>query len=243
VATVTAPSVSSAWKQVLSLSLQQRGHELCPLTVEVTCGGEPDDPKFRHQLNRILASSGKASVETVARTIFPIGLWNPQESRSRLYDRYYAILRKLHKYPANARGLYFERLIKYPLEKHTKTFSNQLEFIISTYTSKRNHRRSALQASLYNPFVDASNSPRLGFPCLHQLAFIPSDNEQLTIAAFYPLHYIFERAYGNYLGLIYLGRFMAKEMGLELARLVCVASIAKLEAVPQRLKSLNLSGN
>jgi hypothetical protein len=238
-----APSVSSAWKQVVQLSLRRRAHEVCPLTVEISCGDEPEDLKFRAQLNQIMKLADKASVETVSRTIFPIGLWNPEAPRSDLFRRYDTILRKLHSYPSNARGLYFERLIKYPLKRKSDTVMNQLEFIISTYVSSKNHRRSALQASLYNPFVDASNAPRLGFPCLHQLAFIPSNGDQLSVTAFYPIHYLFERAYGNYLGLIDLGRFMAKEMGLQLTRVVCVAGIAKLEVSPTLLKSLNLSEN
>ena len=43
------------------------------------------------------------------------------------------------------------------------------------------------------------------------------------------MHYLWARAYGNYLGLINLGRFMAKEMGLELRALTSIALVAKLD--------------
>jgi hypothetical protein len=94
---------------------------------------------------------------------------------------------------------------------------------------------------LYNPFIDASHSPRLGFPCLQQIAFIPDTNRRLTVLGFYPIHYIFERAYGNYLGLAHLGRFMAKEMGLHLDRVICTAGVAQFEVPNKKVKSLKLS--
>jgi hypothetical protein len=239
--TLSANSISEAWKQAVSACVDSRDHEVCALTVEIGCEGQLDDPAFREEVNQALAAADKATVETVARTIFPSGLWNPQAPRAQLYRRYMKILPKLRKCTLNRRGHYFERLIHYPLNQKGAGFVNQLEFIISTYVKHSNHRRSALQASLYNPFLDASHSPRLGFPCLQQVAFLPTTGRGLTLVAFYPLHYLFERAYGNYLGLAHLGRFMAKEMGLNLERVVCVAGVAKLEVSPKLVRTLNLS--
>jgi hypothetical protein len=239
--TLSANSVSDAWQQVVSACLATSTHEICALTVEITCNGSLDDPSFRNGVNRTLVAANKAPVETVARTIFPSGLWNPLSSRSELYRRYLNILPKLRKCTLNRRGLYFERMIQFPLDRKSNVFKNQLEFVINTYVNHNNHRRSALQVSLYNPFLDATNSPRLGFPCLQQVGFIPTNLRDLTIVAFYPLHYIFERAYGNYLGLAHLGQFMAKEMGLNLKRIVCVAGVAHFESSAKALKSLHLS--
>ena len=178
----------------------------------------PGRCRISGRVNSVLAAANRGSVETVARTIFPLGLWNRNANRADLYRRYQAILPKLHKCPLNHRGIYFERLIQYQMDKKGTAFTNQLEHVITTYVAKKNHRRSGLQASLYNPFIDASHSRRLGFPCLQQIAFIPCEGHKLAVLGFYPVHYIFERAYGNYLGLAYLGRFMAKEMGLRLDR-------------------------
>src|ERR1700730_7888231 len=221
-----ADSISDAWKQVVSMCLGSREHQIHALSVEIVCGSENDDFKFRNYVNRALVAAEKATVDTVARTIFPIGLWNPRHQRSELFARYMKILPKLRRYPLNRKGLYFERLINYPLDREGTNVKNQLEFIIHTYVEIGNHRRSALQASLYNPFIDASNSPRLGFPCLQQVGFIPTSRHDLTVLGFYPVHYVFERAYGNYLGLAHLGQFMAKEMGLNLTRVVCTTGVA-----------------
>src|SRR5260370_3222024 len=187
--TISASSISEAWKKVVSACIAARGHEICALTVEILCGDGPmDDLAFRESVNKILIAENRGSVETVARTIFPIGLWNPEVSRSNLYKRYSNILPKLRKCPLNRRGIYFERLIDYHAVKKGKAFTNQLEFIINTYVAKRNHRRSALQATLYNPLIHASHSRRLGFPCLQQIAFIPNKSRELTVLGFYPVH-------------------------------------------------------
>jgi hypothetical protein len=47
------------------------------------------------------------------------------------------------------------------------------------------------------------------------------------VTGVYSTQYLFEKAYGNYLGLYDLGRFMAHELSLELAQLNCIASVAK----------------
>jgi thymidylate synthase len=114
---------------------------------------------------------------------------------------------------------------------------NQLEYIIETYTVRHNHRRSALQASLVNPFLDSVHSPRLGFPCLHQVSFVPDAKKRsLEIVAYYPTHYLFQRAYGNYLGLINLGRFMSHEMNFTFEGLTCIAGIGILEIDAKELQ-------
>ena len=64
---------------------------------------------------------------------------------------------------------------------------------------------------------------------MQQVAFIPEGSDGLRISALYPMHYLWARAYGNYLGLINLGRFMANEMGLELRALTSIALVAKLD--------------
>ena len=46
--------------------------------------------------------------------------------------------------------------------------------------------------------------------------------------AFYATQYIFEKAYGNYLGLAHLGRFMAHELDMDFARLNVTVGVAKI---------------
>ena len=229
-AEITEQSISEAWREAVRRVMGNHGR-VTGLTVIISGienGRAVEQPQFRHQLNQLLDAHGHASVETVSRTIFPTGLWNPSAPREQLYQRYLRILPKLRACPKNRKGHYFERLINFPGTSGRPGF-NQLEQIIRAYLAGT-HRVSALQACLMNPLTDLNNSPYLGFPCLQQLAFIPdATNGSLTLMGFYPMHYLFQRAYGNYLGLINLGHFMATQMGLTLARMICVAGAAQLE--------------
>ena len=49
--------------------------------------------------------------------------------------------------------------------------------------------------------------------------------------AFYATQQLFEKAYGNYLGLAQLGSFMAQQMGEKPARLNVFVGVAKLEGI------------
>ncbi len=139
--TISANSISEAWKQVVAACMRARGYEVSALTVEIACDDGPlDDQFFREKVSELLVSEDLGSVDTVSRTIFPAGLWNPSAPRSDLYTRYLNILPKLRR--CNKRGIYFERLINYPSTRGGTIFTNQLEFIISTYTERQNHRRS-----------------------------------------------------------------------------------------------------
>lgn len=95
-----------------------------------------------------------------------------------------------------------------------------------------------LQASIFDPKRDHVRSAQLGFPCLQHVTFVPNDGG-LIINAFYATQQIFEKAYGNYLGLCRLGHFMAHEMGLTLERMNCVIGVEKLDFGPKsKLSSL-----
>ena len=47
-----------------------------------------------------------------------------------------------------------------------------------------------------------------------------------------------ERAYGNYLGLCRLGRFMAHEMGLKFDQMTCIATPVKLDRTKKAVKGI-----
>ena len=107
---------------------------------------------------------------------------------------------------------------------------NQLEWILSQFNARKGVRRSMLQATTFDPDRDHVASAQLGFPCLQQVSFEPT-TAGLVTNAFYATQQIFDKAYGNYLGLTQLGAFMAREMGMPLARLNIMVGIAKLERI------------
>ena len=215
--------LSRAWARAFLGVMHAPGKEVSPLVVTITdfTDGYPkENDTVRQLLDTALTQAQQRSCQTVASTIFPRSLWNPERDRAELFERYISIAPSLRKHKGNSYGIYFERLIAFGPNK-----INQLEHIIRTRNAG-NHRRSALQASLFDPASDHTGQRQRGFPCLQQVAFAPYGEYGLVVTGFYATQYLFERAYGNYLGLCDLGCFVAKELGLQLTQLNCMANIA-----------------
>jgi hypothetical protein len=226
---ISEQSLSRAWLRAVALANTSPRKEVSTLIVnlENLAGGNlAEDYSIRNKLDEALESNGNFSVATVANTIFPTSLRNPHESRQVFFNRYMRVWPRINAIKQNRRGTYFQRLIAYP-QVAAGAF-NQLDFVISAYSSGT-RRRSALQCAILAPSMDLNATPFQGFPCMQQVSFIPEGDNGLRISALYPMHYLWARAYGNYLGLLNLGRFMAAEMGLELTALTCVALVAKLD--------------
>lgn len=206
-----------------------KSNEIAPLVVVIrglNNAEPPEVPAIRSALDSALKLDGKGlSCHEVANTIFPIRLWNDKVERELLYKRYCTIFSRIRKHPANRNGVYFQRLIAFGSDKNVENGVNQLEHIIKTW-HRGNHRRSALQASVVDPHRDHTNQRQRGFPCLQQVAFAPVDNGGLSVTGFYAKQHMFERAYGNYLGLCRLGHFMAHAMELTLSEVICIATPA-----------------
>jgi hypothetical protein len=227
-------NLSRAWARLLLQVLGAPGTEVAPLVLSLSGfapnGVPAEDPALRQALDRLLKRKGRLVIDDVAFTIFPQRLWQMSRGkRARLFDLYRATFPRWQAMnrQANGRGLYFERMVMYgrgPCD------GNQLEWILSQFNSRAGVRRSMLQATTFDPGRDHVASAQLGFPCLQQVSFEPTA-AGLVINAFYATQQIFDKAYGNYLGLAQLGAFMAHEMGMQLARLNVMVGIAKLERI------------
>ena len=137
----------------------------------------------------------------------------------------------------NQYGTYFERMIafhgvKWRDGKMEPATVNQLERVIADWTRPRAHhkrpRHSALQIACFDPPKDLTGQSVRGFPCLQQVSVAYDDQGCLALSAFYPTQYIYDRAYGNYLGLCTLGRFLSDAMGLRFVRFNCFIAHPKL---------------
>lgn len=227
-------TLSKAWLAAFKVCYGASGKTVSPISVSFPVDHDNFDievPFIRAQLDEYMRGRKLTSIATVSETIFPQSLWNAaQGDRHALYQKYLQILPRIRLTPCNRKGIYFQRMIAF--ENPTAEPVNQLEHVISTWEG-RNHRSSALQAAIFNPCKDHSNAPILGFPCLHQVAFHPegsNGHNGLSVVAFYAKQLSLEKAYGNYLGLCNLGRFMANEMGLKLTRVTCVASVLEMSS-------------
>ena len=227
-------NLSRAWARLLLQVLDNAGTEVAPLILSVSGfardGAADEDPTVRQALDLLLESKDRIVVENIAFTIFPQRYWEMSGSdRNRLFEIYRKAFPRLQAMnpKANSRGLYFERMMMYgrgPCE------GNQLEWILSQHKSRKGVRRSMFQATTFDPDRDHVRDAQLGFPCLQQVSFEPTAAGLVT-NAFYATQQIFDKAYGNYLGLAHLGAFMAHEMKIPLVRLNVMVGIAKLERI------------
>ena len=227
-------NLSRAWARLLLQVLDNAGTEVAPLILSLSGFGQNgqavEDPAVRRALDQLLMRKRRIVVENVAFTIFPQRLWKMSRGdRTRLFARYRATFPRWQatNRKANGRGMYFERMVMYgrgPCD------GNQLEWVLSQFNSRKRVRRSMFQATTFDPGRDHIASAQLGFPCLQQVSFEPTAAGLVT-NAFYATQQIFDKAYGNYLGLAQLGAFMALEMGMPLARLNVMVGVAKLERI------------
>jgi hypothetical protein len=224
-------NLSTAWAKAFLTIIDGVGKRIAPMSLTIRSGNglSLEDDSIRTALDKALEDAGEQRVHTVANTLFPASVWRfSKGDRARLYETY---LKNVPRYVAlakskNNRGLYFERLIAYGAGPFA---GNQLEYMIQAYLERKGVRASMFQAAIFDPARDHIKSAQMGFPCLHSLSLVPSDGG-LTLNAFYPTQQIFEKAYGNYLGLYRLGGFMADQMGLEMRQLSCFVGVEKLDA-------------
>jgi hypothetical protein len=233
-------NLSHAWAKAFLHIIDNPGKEISPLVVSITGfndGIPNEDTDIRQSLDNCLAAEGEQTIDTVANTIFPHSLWrHSKDGRKELFERYLKIFPRIKavELNKNKRGIYFERLIAFGSGPND---GNQLEYIISKYKDRPAVRRSMFQASIFDPGRDHVGSAQLPFPCLQHISFVPHKNN-LTMNAFYATQQVFNKAYGNYLGLCRLGNFMAHEMDLKFSRMNCFIGVAKLDNITKSSDTL-----
>jgi hypothetical protein len=252
---ISEETLSGAWAAAFLAARDARGHRLSPLTITFTGLADrrvSELADVRSALDTALDDAGMQSVQTVANTIFPQSLWTQAKGdRHELYRMY---RENIPEYVAfekgkNAKGLYFGRLIAYDMDHRTgdklkhipeNTYmedGNQLEFLISR--CKPGVRISEFQASIFDPARDHTTAAQLGFPCLQHVTLVPHfEDGQIELNAFYATQQLFEKGYGNLLGLARLGHFIAGETDLSLSRVSCFVGVEKMERMAKDGPSL-----
>ncbi len=243
--------LSRAWGRLfLALMARERPRWRAPVTVSITGftdGLIAEESGLRRSLDQALEAQGKFSTRVCAMTIFPFDLWCLAGKPSivdftSLYLRHYLPRLQARDPHHNARGVYFERMVAFQGTKQRggKVIAegkNQLEHLIKLMNRAADQgkraRRSALQIALLDPVRDHTGSALGGFPCLQQVS-VGFEEDDLVLNAYYPSQYVFDRAYGNYLGLSCLGHFLARETGRKLARLNCTVAYPELGDVNKK---------
>lgn len=232
---ISESNLSVAWARAF-LSAMRRKSSLAPLTVSLGgfSGIPEEDLAIRHIIDGALARYKNTFSSTVsAFTIFPLKFWKmigkpPCDELARQYLADIFPRMKKRGHSRNKYGTYFERMVDFHgLERDGVGFKpvvrNQLNHIISEWRrlakTRRRPRQSSMVVSCFDPAKDHTHQTMRGFPCLQQVSFGYDNAGGLSVSAYYPTQYIFDRAYGNYLGLSHLGMFMATQLKLKLIRL------------------------
>lgn len=224
---LTAPSIVGAWIAGLD-DLGANGRQSNDLLIEAT---RPDDNSGDQAvidtLDRFLVARGWQDTLTVANTIFPSALAASSATRGDLYDRYQRMLPRLRRAtPKNSKGIYFERLISYPLQSDPAR-SNQIETAIQGLHGA--HRPGGLHhAYELQVFCPGKDLRPRGFPCLSSIS-LHVDGPSLRLSATYRNQYYVQKALGNILGLSWLQRFIANEAGLRQGPIVMHAFHAQVD--------------
>jgi hypothetical protein len=234
-------NISLAWVEVFEALMARGVEELGPVIVSISDFDADANPReigsIRRRVDKELETLTGRSVDDVASTIFPSSLWNPDlnDDGKALFARFEKIWPRLQaRSRLNAKGSYFQRLTAY-VGRDGKPI-NQLTYVVQAYKDGL-RRRSAFQATIFDPNEDHTDQPYQGFPCLQQVAFSPK-GKNLTVTGYYVLQYAVDRAYGNYLGLCRLGKFMARQMNLDLERVICISSVLTLGKDKKTLRDL-----
>ena len=237
---INETNLSHAWGRAFLSAMAKPGSNPSPILLSLTGFVDsvpPENPQIRQAVDVLLEANDLSTCEIGAMLIFPLKAWD-RHGRPGCEDfsRWYLakMLPRLRaRSTANRNGVYFERMIDYHGERDGQPFViNQLSEISRIWrrdqANGRRPRQSALVVSCLDPGKDLRGQPQRGFPCLQQVSFNYDDAGGLAISAYYPTQHVFDRGYGNYLGLCRLGLFMAHELGLELVRFNCFVGRAEL---------------
>lgn len=237
---ITRNNVSLAWNDALQ-HLVANGGKAVHLVVAVHRPLESENDMVRATVDAFIDERRRAgkriwSVGTVANTMFPSAFYRPgrDDARARLYELHAKAQRMQQRLPDPEN--YFNRLVSYPAPGDRPL--NQLEYIVERLVKQRKPRkRGGPLSSAYEVGISAPNGGDLrvqapgqdrklmSFPCLSHISFT-LDGDTLNLAALYRNQYFVTRAYGNYLGLVRIGDFVAREVGIDLGEVLCVATHA-----------------
>lgn len=227
------PDVSSAWLAAVNHLLEEPGEQCSNLGVTI---GDPTAERVdvRAELDAFAADPRRRGkemprIDSVAGTIFQSSFYRPgtADAEGHLYELERRIRKVVRRHSQNRRGTYFERLVAYPLGDGQEF--NQLHHVLGRLQSAASDGRrngNQFELSIFHPERD---SYPVGFPCLSHIS-ITLRGGVLDATALYRNQYFLDRAYGNYLGIGEVLRFLATESGFAVGELLCVASHAKLEA-------------
>ncbi|HTT76710.1 MAG TPA: hypothetical protein VMF50_12125 [Candidatus Binataceae bacterium] len=222
------PDCACAWREAVRVVDAQPNHSAYNVIIDVS---DPIANATRHDprvavIDDFLSKHDK-SVETVANTIFPIGLYYRYGAPA-FFDVFRDNVLKKVRRSGHWSGYYFERMMQFPVPAGEPP--NQLWDIVERIRSKHVRALNKFELSLFDPVRDVDNSP-YGGQCLSFLSFkiVPAVTKSLALTAIYRNHFYIEKLLGNLIGLGRLMLFVAREADLEVGALTVVSTHAEID--------------
>ena len=236
---IEAENISLAWLKAVRYLWDHNG---TAVNLFVATEHYNEDVRLRRSLDTFLKDArakrqGVLSVQSVANTIFPENLYRVAGSDEELFVMH-AEARKVRE-RLKDKEEYFDRLVAWPSSnepvnqlkdviKKMKTvahLSSAYELAVSVPEDLQECEDQTFDLRIYDPRHDHRI---MGFPCLSHISLTLKDSK-LHMTALYRNQHFLRKAYGNYLGLTSLLRFLAEQTGLDMGELAVVATHADLE--------------
>ncbi|MGW1532541.1 hypothetical protein [Streptomyces aureus] len=265
--TVDAPDVSRAWLEACTRLSEIPGNKAFHTLVRIARPLQ-EDPHLRTELDRLRAARTKPvlyPIDTVVNTLFPAALAATCTTHEQLSERYRAVYPRLQQgIRRNVHGTYFGRLVSYPGTPDKPEPVDQLARVITRLNKLRTSAKwSAVYEAGTAHVLDSDDgvlpqepaagdagpeaviraasldTQTLDFPCLSHCSFqFDSATNTVHLAAYYRSHYLFDRAYGNYLALGHLCAWVARHAGLAPGTVSVMSGCARLDCSKVELGTL-----
>lgn len=220
--------------------------DLCPenwefnLIVEIASPGAvtSKDKKILRHFDLFLKDKGM-SVENVAETIFPAGIYIKYGLKG-MFKKYIELYPAIKQHKSNKWGTYAHRLMC-RTKLDNKTVINPLDLCIAKInrhwnTDNGSQGRGAYEINIIDENLDlpiyrseSDNGYYPGGPCLSHISLKVSPDRKLHMTVLYRSHFYMEKALGNFLGLARLQQCICTETKLEAGPILCVSTYARLD--------------
>jgi len=205
----------------------------------------PEDKAVYDIVDSFLAERASVRLSTVINTIFPATLF-ARHGADGVFKEYPRLWPKIKKHARCQQwGTYADRIIQG--KKPVNGIPGPLQSLIEKLRKQLEGpapKRGAYEIGTLDSVDDipiyenSTDSGRImGGPCLSHLSFKLTGDRRLMLTALYRSHYYIYRALGNLYGLAWLQHFVAREVGIDTANLVCHSTMARLDTLAANTKA------
>lgn len=215
-------NISLAWLNAVSYILTQKNAECNNLIVHIK------NPRILDQDINLLyenfcIQNDLTNQYKVATFVFPQRLYEILNGDK---ERLFRKQKRIHVKVKGRWGSYFDQMVEW--KESNGRVKNQLKFIIDKLNERNRVHKAAYTIQITNPILHFSHIR--GGPCLHYILLqLQSTPRKMDLLAVYRNHDFAMKAYGNYLGLGNLLKFIASETDFELGSITCVSSHAYID--------------